>query len=233
MGDKNRILVVDDDQKLRDLLSRYLDEQGYEVEVAKDGEDMDRVLPGFSPHLIVLDLMMPGEDGLSIARRLRADSNMPIIILSAKGEEIDKIVGLEMGADDYLAKPFNPRELLARIQSVLRRQGMSDKGAEDQNIISFGEYEIDLNSYSLSKNGEAVELTSGEFELLKHLVEHPNHVLSRDHLLDLLDGGSEEAFDRSIDVRITRLRKKIEEDPHHPVFIKTVRGVGYIFSTSN
>ncbi|MBC8519217.1 MAG: response regulator [Gammaproteobacteria bacterium] len=233
MGEKNKILIVDDDQKLRDLLSRYLNEQGYEVETAEDGEEMDSVLPGFSPNLIVLDLMMPGEDGLSIARRLRASSNIPIIILSAKGEEIDKIVGLEMGADDYLAKPFNPRELLARIQSVLRRLDRADAGAEDQNTVSFGDYQVDLNSYSLTKNGEAVEVTSGEFELLRHLVEHPNHVLSRDHLLDLLDGGSEEAFDRSIDVRITRLRKKIEADPHHPVFIKTVRGVGYIFSTSS
>jgi len=231
VGEKKRILVVDDDQKLRELLSRYLQEQGYEVDLAEDGEEMDRILPSSSPNLIVLDLMMPGEDGLSIARRLRADSNIPIIILSAKGEEIDKVVGLEMGADDYLAKPFNPRELLARIQAVLRRLDRPDEDSKDQNILSFGDYQIDLNGYSLTKNGEAVELTSGEFELLKHLVEHPNHVLSRDHLLDLLDGGSEEAFDRSIDVRITRLRKKIEEDPHHPLFIKTVRGVGYIFST--
>ncbi len=231
MGEKKRILVVDDDQKLRELLSRYLQEHGYEVDLAEDGEEMDRILPSSSPNLIVLDLMMPGEDGLSIARRLRADSNIPIIILSAKGEEIDKVVGLEMGADDYLAKPFNPRELLARIQAVLRRLDRPDEDSKDQNILSFGDYQIDLNGYSLTKNGEAVELTSGEFELLKHLVEHPNHVLSRDHLLDLLDGGSEEAFDRSIDVRITRLRKKIEEDPHHPLFIKTVRGVGYIFST--
>jgi len=231
VGEKKRILVVDDDQKLRELLSRYLQEHGYEVDLAEDGEEMDRILPSSSPNLIVLDLMMPGEDGLSIARRLRADSNIPIIILSAKGEEIDKVVGLEMGADDYLAKPFNPRELLARIQAVLRRLDRPDEDSKDQNILSFGDYQIDLNGYSLTKNGEAVELTSGEFELLKHLVEHPNHVLSRDHLLDLLDGGSEEAFDRSIDVRITRLRKKIEEDPHHPLFIKTVRGVGYIFST--
>ncbi len=192
---------------------------------------MDAMIPQFSPNLIVLDLMMPGEDGLSIARRLRAESEIPIIILSAKGEEIDRILGLEMGADDYLAKPFNPRELLARINTVLRRLDRGGEKKVKQNALSFGDYMMDLDGYSLTRNGEAIELTSGEFQLLRHLAEHPNHVMSRDHLLDLLDGGMDEAFDRSIDVRITRIRKKIEEDPHHPHFIKTVRGVGYLFST--
>ena len=229
MSDQKKILIVDDDKKLRELLARYLKEQGYQVDAAGDGKEMDRMLPRSAPDLIVLDLMMPGEDGLSIARRLRAEGEIPIIILSAKGEEVDRIVGLEMGADDYLSKPFNPRELLARINSVLRRA--EQKGSQQRNVIIFDDYRMDLESYSLTHNGEPVELTSGEFELLRHLAEHPNHVMSRDHLLDLLDSGVEEAFDRSIDVRITRIRKKIEQDPHHPRFIKTVRGVGYLFST--
>ncbi len=229
MSDQKKILIVDDDKKLRELLARYLKEQGYQVDAAGDGKEMDRMLPRSAPDLIVLDLMMPGEDGLSIARRLRAEGEIPIIILSAKGEEVDRIVGLEMGADDYLSKPFNPRELLARINSVLRRA--EQKGSQQRNVIIFDDYRMDLESYSLTHNGEPVELTSGEFELLRHLAEHPNHVMSRDHLLDLLDSGMEEAFDRSIDVRITRIRKKIEQDPHHPRFIKTVRGVGYLFST--
>ena len=229
MSDQKKILIVDDDKKLRELLARYLKEQGYQVDAAGDGKEMDRMLPRSAPDLIVLDLMMPGEDGLSIARRLRAEGEIPIIILSAKGEEVDRIVGLEMGADDYLSKPFNPRELLARINSVLRRA--EQKGSQQRNVIIFDDYRMDLESYSLTHNGEPVELTSGEFELLRHLAEHPNHVMSRDHLLDLLDSGVEEAFDRSIDVRITRIRKKIEQDPRHPRFIKTVRGVGYLFST--
>ncbi len=229
MSDQKKILIVDDDKKLRELLARYLKEQGYQVDAAGDGKEMDRMLPRSAPDLIVLDLMMPGEDGLSIARRLRAEGEIPIIILSAKGEEVDRIVGLEMGADDYLSKPFNPRELLARINSVLRRA--EQKGSQQRNVIIFDDYRMDLESYSLTHNGEPVELTSGEFELLRHLAEHPNHVMSRDHLLDLLDSGMEEAFDRSIDVRITRIRKKIEQDPRHPRFIKTVRGVGYLFST--
>lgn len=228
-AERQQILVVDDDQKLRDLLCRYLDEQGFEVSTAEGGVEMDQKLLSFTPDLIVLDLMMPGEDGLSIARRIRADSEVPIVILSAKGDEIDRIVGLEVGADDYLPKPFNPRELLARIHSVLRRAEKS-ASADDGHLLTFGPYRMDLDSYTLSRAGERVELTTGEFELLRHLASRPNHVMSRDHLLDLLDDGVEGAFDRSIDVRITRIRKKIELDPHHPRYIKTVRGVGYLFS---
>ncbi len=223
------VIVVDDDQKLRDLLRRYLHEQGFEVLTAEGGMAMDRLLQQQSPDLIVLDLMMPGEDGLSIARRLRAQSDVPIIILSAKGEEVDRIVGLEVGADDYLPKPFNPRELLARIHSVLSRVEKQQDGVAE-NILLFGPYRMDLDSYTLNREGKVVELTTGEFELLRHLVSRPNRVMSRDVLLDLLDDGVEGAFDRSIDVRITRIRKKIEEDPHHPHYIKTVRGVGYLFS---
>lgn len=224
-----KLLVVDDDQKLRDLLQRYLHEQGFEVTAAEDGVAMDHLLQEMTFDLIVLDLMMPGEDGLSIARRLRAKSEIPIIILSAKGEEVDRIVGLEVGADDYLPKPFNPRELLARIHSVLRR-AESRRGSEAENVLLFGPFRMDLDSYTLSRNGTHIELTTGEFELLRHLAARPNRVMSRDTLLDLLDDGVEGAFDRSIDVRITRIRKKIEVDPHHPSYIKTVRGVGYLFS---
>lgn len=233
MVEQKKILIVDDDHKLRALLGRYLGEQGYLTEAAEDGKEMDRLQTDFQADLIVLDLMLPGEDGLSIARRLRAKSEIPIIILSAKGEEIDRIVGLEMGADDYLPKPFNPRELLARIQSVLRRveQTGTTPQPENHSVIQFGEYQMDLDRYTLVRNhGGVVDLTTGEFELLRHLVSHPNRVMSRDHLLDLLDDGVEGAFDRSIDVRITRIRKKIEQDPHHPQLIKTVRGVGYLFS---
>ncbi len=223
------ILVVDDDRKLRDLLQRYLHGQGFEVMVAESGIVMDRMLQETTPDLIVLDLMMPGEDGLSIARRLRAEGEVPIIILSAKGEEVDRIVGLEMGADDYLSKPFNPRELSARIHSVLRRSERQSGGGNG-NLLLFGPYRMDLDSYTLMRSGERVELTTGEFELLRHLASRPDRVMSRDVLLDLLDDGVEGAFDRSIDVRITRIRKKIEDDPHHPRYIKTVRGVGYLFS---
>ncbi len=228
-GDLQHILVVDDDRKLRELLTRYLSEQGFEVMAAADGTEMDRMLAERAADLIVLDLMLPGEDGLSIARRLRAESELPIIILSAKGDEIDRIVGLEVGADDYLSKPFNPRELLARINSVLRRVE-KQQGGTPENVLTFGPFQMDLDSYSLSCNGESIELTSGEFQLLRHLAARPNRVMSRDQLLDLLDDGVEGAFDRSIDVRVTRIRKKIEEDPHHPRYIKTVRGVGYLFS---
>ncbi len=231
MAEQKRVLIVDDDHKLSALLSRYLGEQGYLTEAAEDGKEMDRLREKFQADLIVLDLMLPGEDGLSIARRLRAESEIPIIILSAKGEEIDRIVGLEMGADDYLPKPFNPRELLARIQSVLRRADGGHPRSKSRQLIHFGEYEMDLDRYTLSRNNEGiVELTTGEFELLRYLVSHPNRVMSRDHLLDLLEDGVDGAFDRSIDVRITRIRKKIEKDPHHPELIRTIRGVGYLFS---
>ncbi|MBT3348365.1 MAG: response regulator [Thiotrichales bacterium] len=243
MSDKNKILVVDDDKSLRDLLCRYLKQHGFEVDAAEDGVEMDRVLESFTPDLLILDLMLPGEDGLSIARRLHhsssssdAVSKLPIIILSAKGDEVDRIVGLEVGADDYLAKPFNPRELLARVRSILRRineEKEIEQMASGKNSITFGEYIVNLDNYSLSHNGDRVEITSGEFELLRHLLENRGRVMSRDHLLDILEIGAEEAFDRSIDVRIARIRKKIEKDSQHPEFIKTVRGVGYLFTTDN
>ncbi len=227
------ILIVDDDPKLANLLVRYLGEQGLKAIVAQDGISMDVMLSQHSIDLIVLDIMLPGEDGLSIARRLRSHSNIPIIILSARGEDIEKIIGLEVGADDYLAKPFNPRELLARMRAVLRRPvhvndaaGDTSSVHETSDIHSFGSFQINLTSHSLTNNNQPVELTSGEFDLLETFVTHPNHVLSRDQLIDQLKGYERSPFDRSIDVRVTRLRKKLGNND----YIRTIRGTGYMFT---
>jgi len=226
------ILVVDDDPGIQRLLTRYLNEQGYKTAVVGDGESMGRWLQNNRPDLIILDLMLPGEDGLSLTRRIRADSNTPIIMLTARGEEVDRIVGLEMGADDYLAKPFNPRELLARIRAVLRR---SSTPAEESHstldkVIRFGDFTLNIGSMELLKNGSRVALTSGEVELLIALAQNPERVLTRDQLMDKLNGGVRDPFDRSIDVRITRLRSKIEENPSSPQYIRTVWGKGYRFT---
>jgi len=189
---------------------------------------MDTALSSHSFDLIILDLMLPGEDGLSIAKRLKGQLNVPIIIVSAQGEDVDRIVGLEIGADDYIAKPFNPRELLARIRAVLRR-AQNRPAAEPETVTRFGQFELDLNAHRLTRDGKAVPLTSGEFDLLVILVAHPNKVLDRDRLLDLLTGAERSPFDRSIDVRVTRLRGKIEQNPSEPVYIKTIWGKGYMF----
>lgn len=227
-AETTKVLVVDDDPALRDLLGRYLREQGFDVGLVGDAHAMDRYLREQTPELIVLDLMLPGEDGLSIAKRLRNEAGPPIIMLSARGEDIDRIVGLEVGADDYLAKPFNPRELLARIRAVLRRG--QDGGREPGTSTRFGPYQIDTARRRLFRDGEPVALTSGEYALLEAFVQHPNRVLSRDQLVDLLKGYERSPFDRSVDVRVTRLRRKIEPDPAHPVYITTVWGEGYLFS---
>ena len=229
---EQKILVVDDDAKLRDLLARYLSKEGFSVSGVADGKAMDRRLTEQLPDLIVLDLMLPGEDGLSIARRLRRDSEIPIVMLTARGEEVDRIIGLEMGADDYLPKPFNPRELLARIRAVLRRQRSVGEGDENQSgdAYRFGEFQLDLKTHVLTKNGDNIPLTGGEFALLKVLVSHPNRVLTRDRLVGTLKGYDRSPFDRSIDVKVTRLRKKLELDPANPQFIRTVWGEGYIFT---
>lgn len=228
------ILVVDDDQALRELLHRYLQEQGFNAVTVDGGDAMKAWLQNHQPDLVVMDLMLPGEDGLTLTRYLRAISDTPVLILSAKGEDIDRIVGLEIGADDYLAKPFNPRELVARIRAVLRRHSSRDNGnagAQKQSqLYAFGPYILNLNNYSLQKNGDELSLTSGEIALLALLVQHPNRVLSRDQLIDLLKGYDRSPFDRSIDVRITRLRHKIEEDPKHPQYIRTIWGKGYLFA---
>jgi len=223
---QGRLLVVDDDPELRELITAYLARQGYDIVAVGDGAEMDKALARNGFDLVVLDLMLPGEDGLSIAKRMKRD--IPIIIVSAQGEDVDRIVGLEVGADDYIAKPFNPRELLARVRAVLRRV----KGAADSpaTVATFGDFRLDLNAHRLTRNGVTVPLTSGEIDLLGILVRHPNRVLHRDRILDLLTGAARTPFDRSIDVRITRLRSKIEDDPSSPVFIRTVWGKGYMFS---
>jgi two-component system phosphate regulon response regulator OmpR len=230
---KTKILVVDDDARLRDLLNRYLTEQGYSVRAVADGNDMNRQLARERYDLMVLDLMMPGEDGLSICRRLRGlGDKVPIIMLTAKGDDVDRIVGLEVGADDYLPKPFNPRELVARIQAVLRRvPEPPPPGAPtaDRQVVEFGAFSFSLAARSLTRNGENIGLTTGEFALLKVLVQHPRTPLSRDKLMELARGREFGAFDRAIDVQISRLRKLIEADPAKPVYIQTVWGFGYVF----
>ncbi|MBL8451822.1 MAG: two-component system response regulator OmpR [Zoogloea sp.] len=227
-----RILVVDDDLRLRDLLKRYLGEQGFNVKVVNDAAQMDRAILREHFDLMVLDLMLPGEDGLSICRRLRGTGNqIPIVMLTAKGDDVDRIIGLEMGADDYLPKPFNPRELVARIHAVLRRQPQTPPGAPvaDDEDVSFGQIVVQLGNRILIRNGEETLLTTGEFALLKVLLQHPRQPLSRDRLMELARGREYDVFDRSIDVQISRLRKLIEEDPGKPRYIQTVWGFGYVF----
>ncbi|AAN57593.1 two-component system response regulator OmpR [Shewanella oneidensis MR-1] len=228
----SKILVVDDDMRLRALLERYLMEQGYQVRSAANAEQMDRLLERENFHLIVLDLMLPGEDGLSICRRLRQQgSTIPIVMLTAKGDEVDRIIGLELGADDYLPKPFNPRELLARIKAVMRRQTQDVPGAPAQQEaeIRFGEFSLDLATREMYHGDEAIVLTSGEFAVLKVLVTHPREPLSRDKLMNLARGRDYSALERSIDVQVSRLRRLIEKDPANPRYIQTVWGLGYVF----
>lgn len=228
-----RLLVVDDDPKLRDLLHRYLTAQQFEVALAPDGPAMNRLLQREPWDLIILDLMLPGEDGLSIVRRLRgANDRTPVIMLTAKSDDIDRIVGLEMGADDYLPKPFNPRELLARINAVLRRQPPPDSPgapAGDIGEVRFGPFLFDPAMRTLTRDGAPVPLTSGEFSVLKVFARHPRAPLSREKLMVLARGREYGAFDRSLDVQVSRLRKLIESDPANPRYIQTVWGVGYVF----
>jgi len=229
----SRLLVVDDDPRLRDLLRRYLTDNGFNVYVAENAQAMNKLWLRERFDLLILDLMMPGEDGLSILRRLRGSSDpTPIIMLTAKGEDVDRIVGLEMGADDYLPKPFNPRELLARINAVLRRKAADEvPGAptQDDQSVTFGEFTLDLGTRSLTKGGEPVALTTGEFAVLKVFARFPRMPLSREKLMELARGREYEAFDRSLDVQISRLRKLIEPDPAKPKYIQTVWGLGYVF----
>ena len=229
----DRIVVVDDDARIRDLLRRYLTQEGFDVLLAEDGKALNRMLTRENIDLIVLDLMLPGEDGLSICRRLRAANDAtPIIMLTAKVEDVDRIVGLEVGADDYLPKPFNPRELLARIHAVLRRRPTQEApGApsKETQVVNFGPFEFDLSQRRLTREGEAIALTTGEFSMLKALVRHPRQPLSRDKLAQLARGREFEPFDRSLDVQVSRLRKLIEPDAAQPRYIQTVWGVGYVF----
>jgi len=229
---EKKILVVDDDKRLRDLLQRYLGEQGFVVRTVENAEAMDKSMTRDTFDLVVLDLMLPGEDGLSICRRLRAsEPQQAIIMLTAKGDEIDRIVGLEMGADDYLPKPFSPRELVARIQAVLRRRAASIPGApagEDE-VVAFGDVEVDLATRTLKRADRLLALTTGEFAVLKALLQHPRQPLSRDRLMTLARGREQGPFDRAIDVQISRLRKLVEPEPAAPRYLQTVWGFGYVF----
>jgi len=229
------ILVVDDDREIRDLLSRFLTKYGYRVSVAANGREMAQILSQWSIDLVVLDIMMPGEDGLSLCRGLRAKSSVAIIMLTMMNEETDRIVGLEMGADDYLTKPFNPRELMARMKAVLRRtKGLpAANGNSRSDILHFGSFRLDIGRRQLISEDELlIDLSSGEFDLLLALAEHSQQLLTRDQLLDFTSGRAEAPFDRSIDMQISRLRRKIETGRSGPELIKTVRGAGYMLSVA-
>jgi two-component system OmpR family response regulator len=233
MASSPHILVVEDDREISRLIARYLEANGCRVCAAADGREMDRLLDASRIDLIVLDLMLPGEDGLSLCRRLRTGSQIPIVVLTAKGEDVDRIVGLEMGADDYLAKPFNPRELLARIRAVLRRVAVTADGpaAGAARAFSFVGWQLDCRMRALTNpQGARVAVTGAEFDLLQVLCERHGRVLSRHMLLDLTQGRSPGPFERSVDILVSRLRRKIEANPHRPNLIKTVRSSGYLFT---
>jgi len=235
MSEQPHILIVDDDREIRDLVARYLSQHGLRVRCAGDGREMYSALEDWSIDLVILDLMLPGDDGLTLCRTLRATSKVPIIMLTAMGEETDRIVGLEMGADDYIAKPFNPRELLARIKAVLRRAEDAPPGRQQDTSMPglhvFDGWQFNLDNRELtSPQGVLVSLSAGEYELLAAFVTHPQRVLTRDQLLDLARGRQAQPFDRAIDVQVSRLRRKIESDPANPKFIKTVRSGGYMFT---
>jgi two-component system phosphate regulon response regulator OmpR len=220
---------VDDDPELRKLLSDYLTDVGFVVDLAGDGDQMRRVMTREMPDAIVLDLMLPGTDGLTLTREVRASSSVPILILSARGEEIDRVVGLEVGADDYLAKPFSPRELLARLRALLRRS-QTPAATHNPGSIEFGPFRLDLGARRLLRDKTDVDLSAAEFDLMKVFAERPGRVLSRDVLLDLLKGYERDPFDRTVDIRVGRLRRKIETDPANPIYVRTVRGEGYLFN---
>jgi DNA-binding response OmpR family regulator len=224
------IIIVDDDQRLRELLVRYLDSQGFAALTAGNGRELDQQLKRHHVDLIVLDLMLPGEDGLAICRRLRGQGvETPIVMLTAKGDEIDRIVGLEIGADDYLPKPGSPRELVARMRAVLRR-GRAPAGApRTGGSVEFGKCVLDLGTRELRRAGVAQRLTTGEFAVLAALVGRPRQPLTRDQLMSLARGKEHDAFERSMDVMISRLRKLVETDPRHPRYLQTVWGTGYVF----
>ena len=230
-----KIAILDDDMRLRELLKRYLIEQGFRVEAIPDAPALDRIMARERFDLLILDLMLPREDGLSVCRRIRAVSDIPIIMLTAKGEDLDRIIGLEMGADDYIAKPFNPRELLSRVNAVLRRVPATTLPSAPgplpggKTVVQFGPFEFNLANRTLTREGTPISLTSGEYALLRVLVSYPHTPLSREKLMDMARGREHEVFDRSIDVQVSRLRRLIEIDSDNPKYIKTVWGVGYVF----
>jgi two-component system, OmpR family, response regulator len=243
MSDQLHILVVDDEPRIRTLLRRYLADEGFKMSEAGDGVTMRAVLEREAIDLVLLDLMMPGEDGLSLARHIRQQSEIPIIMLTGKGDLIDRVVGLETGADDYITKPFELREVLARIRTVMRRAGPrtadaaspsgSANGENTSEILVFDGWRFDLLRRELRRmSGELVPLTAGEFELLCVFTRRPNRVLNREQLIDLVKGREWAAYDRGVDTQVMRLRKKIESDPSNPSLIKTVRGAGYVFAAA-
>ncbi len=228
-----RVLVVDDDARLRDLLRQFLVNNGLHVSVAESAAQMNRLWQRERFDAVVLDVMLPGEDGFSILRKIRAaKDDTPVLMLTAKGEDIDRILGLELGADDYLPKPYNPRELLARLHAIMRRRepveapGSPSKADE---IVKFGKFTLDLGTRKLTKEGVEIPLTTGEFAVLKTFARHPRVSLSRDKLMEMARGREYEAFDRSLDVQVSRLRKIIEDDPSNPRYLQTVWGLGYVF----
>jgi len=230
---QDHLLVVDDDAELCNLLREYLRQAGYRVTTVTDGRQMQRAMDTAHYDLIILDIMLPGEDGLSLCRKLRAGSRIPILMLTARGDEVDRIVGLEMGADDYLSKPFNPRELLARVKSILRRAGSLPENLADEDVryFRFAAWSLDTQTRQLlSPAGVVVDLSGAEYKILRILLEHPNRVLSRDQLLEFTQGREANVFDRAIDVQIGRLRRKLDDDPREPSLIKTVRNEGYVLA---
>lgn len=225
------LLVVDDDPDLRHLLQDYLGEQGYTVRTAADGDALWQALAEQPTDLIILDVMLPGTDGLELCRLVRARMNTPILMLTARGDEMDRIIGLEMGADDYLPKPFHPRELLARIRSIFRRVAQTGSGSPAR-TLQFAGWTLDLAAHHLIRDDRVVvPLSTGEFRLLKALAEHPNQVLSRDQLMDALAGRDADPFDRTIDVMVSRLRRRLGDDAREPALIKTIRNEGYVLLT--
>ena len=231
MADSPHILVVEDDREISALIGRYLRANDCRVSFAANGPELDQAVTNSRIDLVVLDLMLPGEDGLSLCRRLRASSDIPIVVVTAKGEEIDRVLGLEMGADDYLTKPFSPRELLARIKAVLRRTTAAGARHDNASVLGFTGWQLDVRVRQLKDpKGARVPLTGAEFELLQAFCKRPGRVLSRDQLLDLTRGRAAVPFDRSIDVLVSRLRQKIERDPRDPELIMTVRSGGYMFT---
>jgi two-component system, OmpR family, response regulator len=228
------ILIVDDHREIRDLVARALAREGFRVSAAADGRAMRKLMADSRVDLILLDLMLPGEDGLSLCRTLRAESDTPIIMLTAKGDEVDRVIGLEMGADDYLPKPFGSRELIARIRAVLRRTRNRAEPAPPERRprrYRFDRWGLDTGARELLRDdGVTIPLSTGEYDLLIALVERPQRVLNRDQLLDLARGRAASALDRSVDTQVSRLRKKLERDPGDPKIIKTVWGGGYVFT---
>ncbi|MDA0670200.1 MAG: response regulator [Proteobacteria bacterium] len=230
---RKKIAIIDDDKKIRDLIKQYLNDQGFECFTGEHGKDLDQVIQKKAIDLIILDLMLPNESGLDICKRIRVNKvNIPIIMLTAKGDEVDRIIGLEMGADDYLPKPFNPRELLARINSIFRRLEMEMNEnviKRSTNLIKFDGFEFNAQERTLKKGQQSIDLTSGEFTLLKVFIENVNQPLSRDQIMQLARGKELDVFDRSIDVQISRIRKLIEDNPNKPKYLKTKWGYGYVF----